>query len=148
MAASQNEPDYPGFLQNHSDQQSHTLNDRPTFYIGGMERFTSWQDFMAAHPPPPDHHPDRMMAVCEDGNPWPLSFEIVPDLQDRAMQYSEFENQAEQGAYAGSVKETYTESMLRVWSIACLMVFSIVSVFTLLLVMQSDTAKGIWGGFF
>jgi hypothetical protein len=144
MGEAQNEPQYPGFLLNHHDKQAHSLNDSPTFFAGGVRRFSSWAEFLEADPPIPEHYPDKLIAVCEDGNPWPVSFVEVADLQDRQMQYSEFENQAEQNAYAGSVRETYEGTMMRMWSIAALMVFCIVSAIIVLIAIQSQTAQSFF----
>lgn len=141
-ATAHTESQWPTFLVNHTDKQAHSLVDSPVFPVPGKAPiYTDWESFLTAKPPPAIHYPDKMLAVCEDQNIWPICGDIMPDIQDRQMQFKEFAEDAEQNAVATATRAAAGNSLITAWSVASLMVFCIVSAIILLVVLQSNLAQ-------
>jgi hypothetical protein len=146
-ATATTESQWPNFLINYGDRQAHSLVDSPVFTEGRKAPvFTDWDAFLEATPPQVQHYPDKMMAVCEDQNIWPMCGDVMPDIQDRQMQFKEFGEDAEQNAVASATRAAAGSGMINAWSIASLMIFCIVSAVILLIVLQSNLAKGFLPG--
>lgn len=144
QATAHTESQWPNFLINHTDKQAHTLGDSPVFPADRRPTvFDFWDDFTGADPPVPKHHTDKLVAICEDQNIWPICGDIAPDVQDRQMQFKEFAEDAEQSAVASATRAAAGNGLINAWSIASLMIFCIMSAMILLIVLQSNLAQGL-----
>lgn len=141
------ESEWPNFLINHTDHQAHSLVDSPVFPVDRHPVvLAEWQELLVATPPPPAHYPDKLLAVCEDQNIWPVCSEIAPDIQDRQMQFKDFAEDARQNAIASATRLASGNVLINMWSIASLSIFCIVSAMILLIVLQSNVAQGLIPG--
>lgn len=141
------ETQWPNFLINHSDNQAHSLVESPVFPLErNPRRFNTWEEFLAATPPVVAHYPDKLLCVCEDQNIWPISNQMMPDIQDRQMQFKEFEADAEQNAVASATRESSNSGLMGAWSVASLMIFCIVSAVIVLIALQSKVGQDLLDG--
>lgn len=146
-ATAHTESQWPNFLINHEDKQAHSLMDSPVFSAAKGPRFRSWEELLSAPPPEAEPYPDKLICVCEDQNIWPISNEMMPDPQDRQMQFKEFSQDAEQNAVTMATRDSANSKLMNAWAIISMTVFAIVSLMVLLVAMQSDMAKDIRGNF-
>jgi len=115
--------------------------------MDGKERsFQTWEELVSAPIPELQHHPDRLLCVAEDQNIWPVSNNYFPDIGDRQLQFKEFSEDAEQNAVASAARDAAGNGLVNAWSIASLMIFTIVAAVILLIALQSDLAQQAVGG--
>jgi hypothetical protein len=116
--------------------------DSPVFADDSNRRFDSWETLLEAAPPEPSPYLGKLLCVCEDQNVWPISNEIMPDIQDREMQFKEFAQDAEQNAVASATRNAQGNLIVSAWSFVSLTIFCLVAVVILLIALQSDLTKG------
>jgi len=120
--------------------------DSPVFPMARKERsFRTWDELLKAAPPDAQHFPDKLVCVCEDQNIWPISNDLMPDVQDRQMQFKEFAQDAEQNAVASATRSAAGSALINAWSIASLMIFTVVAAIILMIALQSQLAQDLRG---
>jgi hypothetical protein len=118
--------------------------DSPVFADDSKRRFDSWDTLLEATPPQSSPYLSKLLCVCEDQNVWPISNEIMPDIQDREMQFKEFAQDAEQNAVASATRNAQGNLIVSAWSFVSLTIFCLVAVVILLIALQSDLTKGFF----
>ena len=137
------ETQWANFLVNHHDKQAHSLSDLPVYGDEKPIRFTTWAEFVSASAPKYPYSQGRLVAVCEDSGIWPISMEMVPDMEDRQMQFKEFFDDGAQSAESNAIRDSQDGPFAGAWAMASLAVFVIAAMIIVIITLQSKFAEDI-----
>lgn len=124
-------------MLNRHDKQAHDLIDNPIFPVDkDPPVIRTWEDLIAATPPPVARIIDKVQMFCEDNAIWPVSLNADPDLDDRQMSRKDHFEEGFQYAKAAATREAMGNPFLTAWSVVAMTVFALASVLIALFFIQ------------